>query len=218
LLSDSGNAAWLRQKSGKGNVIMHIAGSSGAGTTVEQPIFWLFDGKGMLQQRVSGGSAQLVDGVWHVSAVTSVDKSGAPQTLDSLDIPTSLSAAQVSSGLASPETVPFWSLPTAISQARSASLPPYRFILQFHALLSRPFLLASMVLIAASVGLGHARAGGTGRMILSGVIAGFVLYVVTEIARNLGNEGLVPPPLAAWAPAVVAILLGATVLLFREDG
>jgi len=75
-----------------------------------------------------------------------------------------------------------------------------------------------MVLIAASVGLGHARAGGTGRMILSGVIAGFVLYVVTEIARNLGNEGLVPPPLAAWAPAVVAILLGATVLLFREDG
>lgn len=55
-------------------------------------------------------------------------------------------------------------------------------------------------------------------MILGGVSAGFVLYVVTEIARDLGSEGLVPAALAAWAPAVFATLMGSTVLLFREDG
>ena len=50
------------------------------------------------------------------------------------------------------------------------------------------------------------------------VVAGFVLYVVIEVARSLGREGLVSPVLAAWAPSIVAILLGSTVLLFREDG
>jgi lipopolysaccharide export system permease protein len=75
-----------------------------------------------------------------------------------------------------------------------------------------------MVLIAATVSLGLARGGQTGRMILGGVVAGFVLYVVTEIARDLGSEGLVPAALAAWAPGAVATLLGVTVLLYREDG
>ena len=39
-----------------------------------------------------------------------------------------------------------------------------------------------------------------------------------EIARDLGSEGLVPAALAAWAPGVVATMLGVTVLLYREDG
>jgi lipopolysaccharide export system permease protein len=55
-------------------------------------------------------------------------------------------------------------------------------------------------------------------MILTGVIAGFVLYVVNELARDLGLGGLVSPALAAWLPAVVAILISMTVLLRQEDG
>ena len=41
---------------------------------------------------------------------------------------------------------------------------------------------------------------------------------VLNRAQSLGSEGLVSPVLAAWAPSIVAILLGSTVLLFREDG
>jgi lipopolysaccharide export system permease protein len=55
-------------------------------------------------------------------------------------------------------------------------------------------------------------------MILAGIGVGFVLYVVTKIARDLGGAGIVPAPLAAWSPAVVATLIGTTVLLHLEDG
>ena len=47
---------------------------------------------------------------------------------------------------------------------------------------------------------------------------GFMLYVVSKIAWDLGSGGIVPPPLAAWLPAIVTVLLGTTALLHLEDG
>ena len=51
-----------------------------------------------------------------------------------------------------------------------------------------------------------------------GVGAGFMLYVVSKIATDLGSGGIVPPSLAAWLPAIVTLLVGSTVLLHLEDG
>jgi len=45
-----------------------------------------------------------------------------------------------------------------------------------------------------------------------------VLFVVQDIVRALGQTGDLPVALAAWAPAGVALLLGATALLHLEDG
>ena len=75
-----------------------------------------------------------------------------------------------------------------------------------------------MVFVAASVSLRFFRFGGVARMVLGGVTAGFVLYVVTEIMRDLGGAGLVGPSVAAWFPAVVGCLLGTLALLYQEDG
>ena len=79
-------------------------------------------------------------------------------------------------------------------------------------------LFAAMVLIAATVSLRVFRFGNIGRLILGGAVAGFVLYVAGELARGLGSVGIVPPILAAWSPAVVASLIGFTILLYQEDG
>jgi len=78
--------------------------------------------------------------------------------------------------------------------------------------------LAAMTLIAATVTLRFFRFGSVGKLILGGVTAGFVLYVVIEIAKDLGSTGLVNPILAAWLPAIVASAMGFTVLLYQEDG
>lgn len=218
LLSEQSSESWLRQHTAEGDAVMSVGGVADGGTTILSPIFWEFDRSGRLIRRVEAGSGRLEDGRWVLQDATLVGTDGTPVHADRTEIATALTADQVRGRFASPESVSFWRLPSVIDQAAASGLPPYRFRLQFHALLSRPLLLASMVLIAATVSLGLARSGGTGRMILGGVVAGFVLYVVTEIARDLGSEGLVPAALAAWAPAVVATLLGSTVLLFREDG
>jgi lipopolysaccharide export system permease protein len=116
------------------------------------------------------------------------------------------------------DSVSFWTLPELAASARRAGLSADRYELQYNVLLSRPILLLAMVLIAANVSLRFSRSRDLGRMIISGVGVGFMLYVVMTIAWNLGSGGIVSPPLAAWLPAIVATLVGATVLLHLEDG
>lgn len=218
ILSDATSDAWLRQRTADGEAIMRVDGIADSGRLVLDPVFWVFGPDGLLKERVEAVLGEIEGGVWTLSEARVVAADGAPRRVESYILPTSLTPEQIRNGLSSPEIVSFWHLPETISQAAASGLPPYRFRLQFHVLLARPLLLASMVVIAATVSLGLTRSGGVGRMILGGVGAGFVLYIVTELARDLGSEGLVPAALAAWSPVVVAILLGSTVLLYREDG
>ena len=75
-----------------------------------------------------------------------------------------------------------------------------------------------MVMIAATVSLRLTRYGGTWRLVLTGVAAGFLLYVLTEIAGDLGGNGIIDPVLAAWLPPIVALTFGATPCFYQEDG
>ena len=51
-----------------------------------------------------------------------------------------------------------------------------------------------------------------------GVVAGFVLYVLTQVISDMGYSGAAPPAFASWLPAALAMLLSLTVLLYQEDG
>ena len=61
--------------------------------------------------------------------------------------------------------------------------------LQYYQLLALPFYLASMVLLAASVSLRFFRMGGVQTVVLGGIAAGFVLYVLAKITGDLSKGG-----------------------------
>jgi len=92
------------------------------------------------------------------------------------------------------------------------------FHMQYQSLLALPALLMAMTLIAATVSLKFVRFGQSGTMILGGVIAGFMLYVVSVLVKAFGNAGFVPPFVAAWVPVVIATFFGVSFLLHKEDG
>ncbi|MGB7287683.1 MAG: LptF/LptG family permease, partial [Salaquimonas sp.] len=68
------------------------------------------------------------------------------------------------------------------------------------------------------VSLRFVRSGQAGRLILGGIMGGFVLYAATRLVTSLGNNGIVPPVVAVWSPSLVAILFGMSILLYQEDG
>ena len=119
---------------------------------------------------------------------------------------------------ATPETVPFWELPTYIELADRAGLGAAGYRLQYQQLLARPFLLAAMVLLAASVSLRFFRFGGVQKMVLSGITAGFLLFVLQKVTDDMSRAELIAPAAAAWIPVAIGGLTGFVALLFQEDG
>jgi lipopolysaccharide export system permease protein len=75
-----------------------------------------------------------------------------------------------------------------------------------------------MVLMAASVSLRFFRFGGVQKMVLSGVGAGFLLYVLSKVTEDLSKAELMHPIAAAWLPVTVGGLAGFLALLYQEDG
>jgi lipopolysaccharide export system permease protein len=85
-------------------------------------------------------------------------------------------------------------------------------------LIAQPFLLAAMVMMAASVSLRFFRFGGVQKMVLSGVGAGFLLYVLQKVTEDLSKAELMHPIASAWLPVCVGGLTGFLALLYLEDG
>jgi lipopolysaccharide export system permease protein len=142
----------------------------------------------------------------------------APASQENLPLKTNLTPAQVRNSFATPETVSFWQLPEYIRSSASSGLATAGYRLQYQKLLARPFLLASMVLVAAAVSLRFFRFGGVQKMVLSGVAAGFLLYVLSKVTEDLSKAELMHPLAAAWLPVCVGGLTGFLALLHQEDG
>ncbi|MEX3008228.1 LPS export ABC transporter permease LptG [Hoeflea sp. TYP-13] len=209
---------WIRQRTDEGITIIGAKRVARRGLLLGGATFIRFDKKGNILERLDANRATLSDGNWVLKNTTRTDQTGTPEQIDTLTVKTNLRPEFVEESLASPQSISFFELPRKITVARSFGLGANAFAMQYQSLLALPLLLVAMTLIAATVSLKFIRFGQSGAVILAGILAGFLLYVVTVLAKSFGTAGAVPPVVAAWLPAIVASALGVTVLLHKEDG
>jgi lipopolysaccharide export system permease protein len=209
---------WVRQKSNDGGAIINASTSREQGAQLGGVSVYTFDNSGEFQQRIEAKSATLQEGYWQLEDARIYAAGKTPDLLQTYPLPTNLTLEQVRESFATPETVPFWQLPSYIELADRAGLRAAGYRLQYQELLARPFLLAAMVLLAASVSLRFFRLGGVQKMILSGIAAGFFLFVLSKITEDMSKSELLSPVAAAWIPVVIGALTGFVALLYQEDG
>jgi lipopolysaccharide export system permease protein len=217
-LQENTSGFWVRQKSADGAAIINANSSREQGATLGGVSVYTFDGDGHFQSRVEAKSATLQQGYLQLDDARIYVSGKAPDIEDSYRLATNLTLEQVRESFATPETVPFWQLPTFIDMADRAGLGAAGYRLQYQLLLARPFLLAAMVMLAASVSLRFFRMGGVQKMVLSGIAAGFLLFVLSKITEDMSKSELMSPVAAAWIPVVVGGLTGFVALLYQEDG
>jgi len=83
--------------------------------------------------------------------------------------------------------------------------------------LSGPLSAALMPLLGAIAAFGLARSGQLLMRAVGGMILGFAYFVVDNAALAMGNFGGYPPMIAAWAPFLLFLLIGETVLVRTEE-
>jgi lipopolysaccharide export system permease protein len=213
-----GGAFWLSQSTPEGQAIINAQSSRAQGVQLSGLTVFTFDSTGAFQNRIEARDATLEPGVWVLHEARVFKVGTLPVNEPEYRLKTSLTPEQVRESFATPETVPFWELPLYITIAEHAGLVAAGYRLQFQKLLAQPFLMAAMVLLAASVSLRFFRFGGVQKMVLGGVAAGFLLYVLSKMTEDLSKAELLNPAAAAWLPVLVGGLTGLVVLLYQEDG
>jgi len=217
-LSRSGGTFWVGQRTDEGQAIINAVSSRDQGINLNGVSVFTFDTEGRFKQRIEARAAVLEPGVWVLRDARVYALAVLPVKQSEFLLKTSLTPEQVRESFATPETVPFWELPQYIQIAEHAGLVAAGYRLQFQKLLARPFLLAAMVLLAAAVSLRFFRFGGVQKMVLSGVAAGFLLYVLSKVTEDLSKAELMHPVAAAWLPVLAGGVTGFIALLYQEDG
>jgi lipopolysaccharide export system permease protein len=209
---------WLNQVNEDGSAIINAARSEQQGIRLTGLTVFTFDNDNQFKERIEAKEASLETGHWFFRSVRRYTLGAPPVDQESFSLPTTLTRAQIRNSFSTPETVSFWQLPDYIRSSESSGFATAGYRLQYHKLIAQPFLLAAMVMLAASVSLRFFRFGGVQKMVLSGVGAGFLLYVLSKVTEDLSKAELMHPIAAAWLPVCVGGLTGFLALLYQEDG
>lgn len=223
-LALNGGQLWLRQSdrqtSPHGVAIIHAQQVElhGKQLAAQQVSVFRLDGEDKLLSRIEAVRATLTSGSWMLEDARTVRPDQLPELPQLMNLPTDLTVSRVQESFASPDTLSFWALPGFIALLDRSGFSSARHRLHFQALLALPLLAATMCLVSAGFSMRPARRGGVAKMIGSGVTAGFMLFLVSKIAEEIGQSGALPVILAAWAPAAAGLMLAVALLLHTEDG
>jgi lipopolysaccharide export system permease protein len=221
-LSVGESGLWLREAHGDQQIVIVHAEAvrqEGYDLRLRQVSIYVADGKQHLEYSIEAALGQLKDGSFHLTNANILRPGRPVESYPTYQFATQLTLAKIQDNFASPETLSFWELPGFIRFFEDAGFSANRQKLYFQSLLALPMLLMAMVLVAAVFALKpNMRSGGILVRLMGGVVAGFVFYFFSKVVYALGLSSTLPVIMAAWAPAVVAGLVGVTALFHLEDG
>lgn len=215
-MASSGGELWLQQRGDGHDYVLVSERPRPGGTVLERVTFFL--PKEIGGPRIEAARAELVPGAWLISEGTRYAPDRGRERLADARVPTTSTGGDMGARLAAPQEM---TLPELLRLGASEiSDPALRTGLDMRTakLLALPLVLAASLLVAVAFTTGYRRTNKYGAAVLYGIVLGFVFYVVTELAARAGYAGVLEPTFAAFAPALVALVVGITVLLFREDG
>lgn len=218
--ADEPPRVWMRA----GDHVIAVARGGRDRTVMRDLTFLTLGVDGTVQQRIEARIATLEDGRWILHDVQEVQPDGGAEVRrfaatrsESAGWPLPVPAEEVLSVAAAPRSLSTGRLLDILrgTTPGSASRAFYRTTLQhsFALLLTAPL----MVLLAVPAAFGNARHGGAGRGVLLGALLGIASLAVDGILNAMGEVGLLPPALAAWAAPALFACIGGTIMLRLEE-
>jgi lipopolysaccharide export system permease protein len=221
-LHEGGEEVWYQQGDGRTQMIINAVKADETGLRLRNVTasIYLLDANRTrtFVRRIEAEEAVLIQGAWRLVKAREAGPGAPAVRHDNLSLPTTLDVRTALAGLNASQSVPFWSLPEAIARNEAAGLSTTGYRLRLHQLLATPLMFAAMSILAAGFSLRLIRLGGLAALAGSGVALGFIFFFFDQLCVSMGRAGILPPFAAAWAPAVVALLSGFTLLCYTEDG
>jgi lipopolysaccharide export system permease protein len=173
---------------------------------------------GIIRQQVRSDRATFAAPGWRLADPESFDVAGARiERPGNLVVGKGLTPERIMLQSVDVDGQSFWELGQSISAFEAAGRNTDEMRTKWWHRLSGPLSALLMPLLGAIAAFGLARSGQLFLRVIIGMALGFAYFVVDNAALAMGSFGGYPPLLAAWAPFVLFLLLGETVLVRTEE-
>lgn len=206
-LTDGANIMVAGMVTGRGNAM------------VMQDVSWYSrDPQGMLAEQIRAPRATYANPGWRLEGAERFDVAGATtQRLPSVVVGPGLTPAQVELDSVDPDAQSFTQLSRTIDAYEAISSRTEELRAKWWHKLAGPLSAVLMPLLGSIAAFGLARSGQLFVRAVIGMALGFAYFVVDNAALAMGSFGGYPPLLAAWAPFLLFLLVGETVLIRTEE-
>jgi lipopolysaccharide export system permease protein len=116
-----------------------------------------------------------------------------------------------------PTELDYWTLKRRVAELEAAGRPSDEARAGLAHKISGPLSTVLMPLLAAIAAFGLARSGHVLLRAVIGMALGFAYFVADNFSLAMGNAGVYPAMIAAWAPFFLFLLIGETVLVRTEE-
>jgi lipopolysaccharide export system permease protein len=176
-------------------------------------------GGGVLQRRIDAAqAAPRPTGDWLLQDVRIYDANmNVERAVPSLVAMEGVTPTQLTLAKVDPNELDYWTLKRRIAELDAAGRPADEPRAGLAHKISGPLSTLLMPLLAAIAAFGLARSGQVLLRAVIGMALGFAYFVVDNFSLAMGNAGTYPPMVAAWAPFLLFLLIGETVLIRTEE-
>jgi lipopolysaccharide export system permease protein len=130
-----------------------------------------------------------------------------------LTIPTGLSINNFIERFAMPEMIPVWELPSSINKFLKSGVPVINYQIYYYKQLLKPIMMVATVILACCFISLRQRDNSQNKMLVSGLVTGFVIYSLVEVALRVLASNNIQPFLAVLLPIILIILISNFVVL-----
>lgn len=171
-----------------------------------------------LSQLIEAKEGRYVDGAWRLTDAKRFDvASGTEKVLGTVVMARGVSPDRFTLANVDPDGLSFFQLRQAIDDLKAAGRPTKSLEASLWHKISGPLSALLMPLLGAVAGFGLARSGKLFVRAVIGMALGFAYFVADNFSLAMGNLGAYPPMLSAWAPFLLFLLIGETVLVRTEE-
>ncbi|QSB44367.1 LPS export ABC transporter permease LptG [Tsuneonella flava] len=203
-----------------GTNILYAANASGTGAAMrlEGVTYYQRAPSGAIATETRAASATYASPGWKLTDATRFEVATAETTRQpSVVLGQDLTPEQIELGSVNPDGQSLMELSRSIADYREAGRRTAELEAKWWHKISGPLSAALMPLLGAVAAFGLARSGQLFLRAIIGMALGFAYFVVDNAALAMGNFGGYPPFLAAWAPFMLFLLIGETVLIRTEE-
>jgi lipopolysaccharide export system permease protein len=173
---------------------------------------------GSVTHVIRADTARYADGAWQLKNVRTFDVAAAAQTrTQALVVGRGIEPKRFEQKKVDGDALGFVPLSNAIGEMKAAGRRTDALEGNLWHKISGPLSAVLMPLLGAVAAFGLARSGALFLRAVIGMALGFAYFVADNFALAMGNLGAYPPYVAAWAPFLLFLLIGETVLVRTEE-